>query len=1232
MIRLRSGLASICIFALFSVAASAAPPPASSASSKDPRKTSVPVPAGKAALTEPGPGTTPPTPEGDSWLLLQVAGSGSLAGGGVVSQGSPSPPSTATDQHVYILNGEAGITASPIPETLKEDLVPSLADPGGISISIEDGADSVYIVSQEIADGIEASEAAGSLTPEIAAIAEPLDGVASSYASSLSSECATHQQTVRKVLDLAGRSFGDSYNLGGGFTGSYAVSGNIEGAVTAELNFDVKRKKVIAWCVPYAAKFNNVHIFGDATANAGVTLSGTVAYQHSFGPTEFAKPHLFDVLFFVGPVPVYIGFNLPVSAGLDLSAEATGSLTYNGSQIATGTFDWVCTLSDCQGGGSYDSNAANTTQTITGSVSGHVKPSPYVDVGFRAYLYDEFIAYAQVGLRPHLLGDLWGYTGNNCGDANGDGTFETVRALTFDLDGRIDLTGEASAFGAGPWRRTLKTGSALHIGFYDLIGSSAMQPELQGPSTATVGSSGEYLMKIRPCWPYDKKITYQLNWGDGSPVQTFESDPAAYVRATHTWNAAGSPTITATSLRDSHGRELNQSTSRTIPVTAIIPLALTVTPSPASATYGNAITWTASSTGGDRATVKYALNRRRAGTTAWIPAVTAWQTSNVLSWTPAAADTGTWEISVWVKDGNTPAGANGSGYADSKNPGTVLVVAPLTIPCTASQPTVIYGNPINWSVSATGGTPGTIQYALTRQKVGTSTWLPNPLVWQTSTAFSWTPAAADVGTWQVSILVRDVNTPANPGYTASCNLGQVTVAAPGTLSVTPSPASASYGAAITWTATASNTSTTTRYALFRRRAGTTPWTPDVTAPAWQTSNVLSWTPTSADTGTWEFNVWVKDGNTPAGMNTYGYAAAANPGTVQVVIPPLTLAVTPSPASSVYGNSINWTATAGGGTPATIRYALFRRRAGTTPWTPAVTAPAWQTGNVLSWTPTSADLGTWEIAVWVKDGNTPAGMNTYGYAAAANPGQVQVITGVPQAYPAKGWVDGYNSQHIWGWACDPDYPTQSNRVDVYNTSGQNLGSANASYSSSAAVNSECRGGTAHYFDFYPSGGIAPGTHFNVWSIDLPYATPGNDNRKLGGTGAIGDGTEFVIPSPPGPSQVYPPKGWVDGYNSQHIWGWACDPDYPTQSNRVDVYKTNWQAIGSANASYGSVAAINSECRGGTAHYFDFYPSGGIPSGTHFNVWSIDLPYATAGNDNRKLGGTGAIGDGTEFVIP
>ncbi|MFP5288957.1 MAG: hypothetical protein ACLGI9_24685, partial [Thermoanaerobaculia bacterium] len=90
-----------------------------------------------------------------------------------------------------------------------------------------------------------------------------------------------------------------------------------------------------------------------------------------------------------------------------------------------------------------------------------------------------------------------------------------------------------------------------------------------------------------------------------------------------------------------------------------------------------------------------------------------------------------------------------------------------------------------------------------------------------------------------------------------------------------------------------------------------------------------------------------------------------------------------------GNPITWTATATGGTASSLQYALFRRRAGATAWTPDVTAPAWQSSNVMSWTPTAADAGTWEIIIWVKDGNTPADMNTYGFADYYNAGPVQV---------------------------------------------------------------------------------------------------------------------------------------------------------------------------------------------------------------------------------------------------
>jgi hypothetical protein len=108
--------------------------------------------------------------------------------------------------------------------------------------------------------------------------------------------------------------------------------------------------------------------------------------------------------------------------------------------------------------------------------------------------------------------------------------------------------------------------------------------------------------------------------------------------------------------------------------------------------------------------------------------------------------------------------------------------------------------------------------------------------------------------------------------------------APVALTTTASPGQSPYGTTITWTATASGGDAATRqFALFRRRPGGA-WNPGLSSPAWQAGNNLSWTPTSDHLGAWVIAVWVKDGNTPPDANTYGYAAAYYPGTVEVVEP------------------------------------------------------------------------------------------------------------------------------------------------------------------------------------------------------------------------------------------------------------------------------------------------------------------------------------------------------------
>ena len=981
---LRSGLASIHVFILLLCAASAAPASA----------------------------------QGTSWQLLDPPPSG-----GTSSQSVSGEANT-----VYVIDGEAGVAASPLPQEFKDQLVPAAESGTVTASSVPD--DDVYIVGKEIVDGILASEAAGELTPEIEAIAEPLDSETSSSTYSGDSvnsvtansvfDCATHEKVVNRVVNLSDKSWSKNFpDLGGGFSGSLNLTGDLEGQANLEVKFNIIRKKVLFKCVPWSAEFKSARVHGNATSDEGITLTGTLNYTTKLGPWNVAKPELFSVTFPVGPIPVTIGFNLPIIAGLDLTAAVTGTVNYNGTHVATGTFDYNCTLKTCTGSSNFSNVGENgATQTITGGVDGRIKPTPWVDVAFRAYLYDEWVAYAQVGVRPHFLGDLWGYTGNFCGDAAADGHFETVRALTFDLDTRIDWTGEAGAFGKKRWGKTLKTGSVDHFDFWDISGNStAMEPHFHGPGTLYTGDPGAYKLRMRPCWPYTDNVTYQVNWGDGAAAETLQGAPGTELTANHTWSAAGNKAASVTAVTDAHGREINKSTPRTIEVKAITPLGLTVTPAPASATYGQPINLTATATGGHGPTIQYTLGRRRVGTTTWLPTPLVWQAGNVLSWTPDPADVGNWELAVGVKDKTTAPDANGYGQAASALAGTVQVVAPLVLSCPAvTQRTVTYGTTVTWSgISSSGGTPGTIQYAMFRQLTGNASnpWLPNPPAWQSNTAFSWTPTASDLGTWQFHVITKDVNTPADPGFSSNCNLGQIVVVSPLTLSVTGTPASRPHDdpRALSWTATASGgVSGTYQYAFFRRRTGTTAWTPSVSSPSWQTSNSFSWDPTSADVGTWEIYVWVKDSATPTNMNTYGYAAGASAGTITVTAP-LCLSSTASPANVTPGTTINWTATPCGGYPPTTELALFRRRVGSTAWIPDATAPAWQSSNAFTWTPTSADTGTWEILLWVRDDDTPANP---GYGATYNPGNVNVVSPLTLTVTSTPPSRPHYDSRVLGW--------------------------------------------------------------------------------------------------------------------------------------------------------------------------------------------------------------------------
>lgn len=488
--------------------------------------------------------------QGDGWQRV-------LSSGVLDESGEPYA------EEMYMINGERGLASVPLPETLRENSILDLA-------GLEEGEPIAFSVSARVAEEVRKSEAQGKPTDELIRLAAMFDEESSVLGMAPAAKRCSDRDISRSRNFSVNAPLNQNFGIGGGFTRNLALTGNAAVSASGEVLIKIKRAGIWRLCFPYGVRFGHARVRGSASVEQGATLSGTINYSNREAREwQIAKPHLFSMNFNIGPIYVHMGFNLPITAGYDqggLTGNVTGSTTYSGNRTFSGTFDYLCTSSGCSGNSQFNSSGLGS-QPMTGSVSGRFQPNIYAQVAVRGYLYTESVAYAQVGVRPYLRGDLWGYYGNNCGDANGDGHFETVQALTFDLDWQLYITGQADTFLASAWHRNIWTSPRWHIGFWDLLGgqgSTAMSPMLSGPTVVPVGMAESFGAKMRPCWPYTDTVQYSMNWGDGSAAQAMSGPAANVTQASHIWNNAGTPLLSLTAVSDSHGRSLNKSTTRQV--------------------------------------------------------------------------------------------------------------------------------------------------------------------------------------------------------------------------------------------------------------------------------------------------------------------------------------------------------------------------------------------------------------------------------------------------------------------------------------------------------------------------------------------------------------------------------------------------------------------------------------------------------------------------------------------
>lgn len=368
--------------------------------------------------------------------------------------------------------------------------------------------------------------------------------------------------------NVSNNSISDSFNLGGGFTGSYQVQLPFQTAGTATLNYRIKKK----FCVPYKFRFKSIKASGTAQLLGNASLSANAALAYKWDKEwKVANPKIADINFWVGPIPVWIDVFLPTYVGLGLDAKVAAGISVDADFGASGSFEYTCSTDDCCG--QEDFQDTFDTQGVSASLEAEIKAQANAKIAVRAELWSDNLFWAEAGVKGFVEADVWGYYGNACGDADGDGQNETVRALTVDAEAGFDWV-----YGVGgalvPDRDGSSEGGRYPLGFTDLLGeggSTALSPMLTGPTSIDVGGTATYRAKMRPCYPYTDAVNLNIGpgtWTGTAQIAKPKSANAAENSTTlsRPFTVAGTKTVTLEATGDAAGRSLSTVTERQLEV------------------------------------------------------------------------------------------------------------------------------------------------------------------------------------------------------------------------------------------------------------------------------------------------------------------------------------------------------------------------------------------------------------------------------------------------------------------------------------------------------------------------------------------------------------------------------------------------------------------------------------------------------------------------------------------
>lgn len=359
--------------------------------------------------------------------------------------------------------------------------------------------------------------------------------------------------------------FADAISVGI-ITGDVDLQVPYQADISADITYQVKEKL----CFPYKIRLLEarihgfLHLEGHLTAGLGFEYEEFWSWKH-----ELPRLLLVRIPITGGVIPLYIDVYLAVSTGIDASIRVAGRAEYQAMAEGDLTFDIRCTGEECSDPDPRIESVFDFSDQTTYELTLDARARLWARAAVELDFVHEDLAHAWAGATGSVSARVYGYLGNTCGDADGDGSNEHVEDLLVDVEAAFELDAGLSGY-LLPDRQWLLFSETRNLAFWDVHdtadGWNLTDPIVRGPSEVDLGEALAYTITTRPCYPFDEPISVQ--WS-GATEGAGELIPRTGSLAAMGIADFGETSQTVTFGEDAVGRDLANTV--TLPLTVDTP-------------------------------------------------------------------------------------------------------------------------------------------------------------------------------------------------------------------------------------------------------------------------------------------------------------------------------------------------------------------------------------------------------------------------------------------------------------------------------------------------------------------------------------------------------------------------------------------------------------------------------------------------------------------------------------